>query len=55
MIYLDTHVLVWLYASADKKLSPAACVAIEAAKELRISPMVLLEIDFLHESLLQNS
>jgi len=49
MIYLDTHVLVWLYASTDKKLSPAACAAIEAEKELRISPMVLLEIDFLHE------
>lgn len=49
MIYLDTHVLVWLYASADKKISPAAATAIEEDDELNISPMVLLEIDFLHE------
>jgi len=49
MIYLDTHVPIWLYASAKKNISPAACVAIEAEKDLRISPMVLLEIDFLHE------
>ena len=49
MIYLDTHVLVWLYASAGKKISSRASTAIEAENELRISPMVLLEIDFLHE------
>lgn len=49
MIYLDTHVLVWLYASAGKKISPLASTAIEAEQDLRISPMVLLEIDFLHE------
>lgn len=49
MIYLDTHVPIWLYASAEKNISPAACVAIEAEKDLRISPMVLLEINFLHE------
>ena len=49
MIYLDTHVLVWLYASASTKISPAAYTAIEATDDLRISPMVLLEIDFLHE------
>jgi len=49
MIYLDTHVPIWLYASVKKKISPAACATIEAAKDLRISPMVLLEIDFLHE------
>jgi len=47
--YLDTHVLVWLYASACKKLSPAASQAIEHSDHLRISPMVLLEIDFLYE------
>jgi PIN domain nuclease of toxin-antitoxin system len=49
MIYLDTHVPVWLYASGGKKISPAARAAIDEAKDLRISPMVLLEIDFLHE------
>lgn len=49
MTYLDTHVLVWLYASADTKISATAGEAIENATDLRISPMVLLEIDFLHE------
>jgi len=49
MIYLDTHVLIWLYAFAGSKISPAASAAIEANDDLRISPMVLLEMDFLHE------
>ncbi len=49
MIYLDTHVLVWLYASAGKKISPTASEVIEHATDLLISPMTLLEIDFLHE------
>jgi len=49
VIYLDTHVLIWLYASVSKSISPAAYAAIEAAEDMRVSPMVLLEIDFLHE------
>jgi len=49
MIYLDTHVPVWLYASGGKNLSAEACAAIESEKDLRISPMVLLEMDFLYE------
>jgi len=49
VIYLDTHVLVWLYASGGKSISPAAYTAIEAAEDMRVSPMVLLEVDFLHE------
>jgi len=49
VIYLDTHVLIWLYASVTKRISPVASLAIETADELRISPMVLLEMDFLHE------
>jgi len=49
MIYLDTHVVIWLYASVSKSISPAAYMAIEAADDLRVSPMVLLEMDFLHE------
>jgi len=49
VIYLDTHVLIWLYTSVRKSISPAAYAAIEASEDLRISPMVLLEIDFLYE------
>jgi len=49
VIYLDTHVLVWLYASGSKCISDAAYAAIEVAEDMRVSPMVLLELDFLHE------
>ena len=49
MIYLDTHVAVWLYAFGAKKLSKRASVLIERSSKLLISPMVLLELEFLHE------
>ncbi len=48
MIYLDTHVVVWLY-SGDIHLFPdAACRLIED-NNLTISPMVLLELQYLFE------
>jgi len=47
--YLDTHVVLWLFARAGEGLSPAARRSIEDAVELRISPMVLLELDLLCE------
>jgi PIN domain nuclease of toxin-antitoxin system len=46
--YLDTQVVVWLSEGRIEKLSPAAAAAIEDA-ELVISPMVLLELEYLHE------
>ena len=49
MIYLDTHVVVWLYAGEVGRLSAKARAAIEA-QELRISPMVLLELEYLRET-----
>lgn len=49
MIYLDTHVVLWLYADRGKRLSEEARKLIEDAKDILISPMVLLEMDFLHE------
>ena len=49
MIYLDTHVVLWLYARRGKGLSERACQLIEGAINLFISPMVLLELDFLNE------
>ena len=48
MIYLDTHVVVWLYAGKIKKLSEQAKELINA-HELFISPLVRLELQYLFE------
>ncbi|MGL5808353.1 MAG: type II toxin-antitoxin system VapC family toxin [Nocardioides sp.] len=47
-VRLDTHVVAWLYAGSTDKLSPAAIEAVESAV-LTISPMVELELTYLHE------
>jgi hypothetical protein len=47
LTYLDTHVAVWL-CSGDVPFSAAALKQIESA-ELRMSPMVLFEMQILHE------
>ena len=50
MIYLDTHVVFWLYADgADAPLSAPARDALRAADDIRISPMVRLELQYLFE------
>lgn len=48
VIRLDTHVVVWLYTGETEQLSPAAAAAIEQ-HELVVSPMVQLELSYLHE------
>lgn len=48
LVYLDTHVVVWLYDALTDRLSEAAAVAIEE-NELVVSWMVELELQFLHE------
>jgi len=48
VIYLDTHVVVWLYAALTDKLSNKAIEAIET-NQLFISPMVQLELQYLKE------
>ncbi len=48
MIRLDTHVVVWLYTGEIERLSDGAVEALEA-EELIVSPMVQLELTFLHE------
>lgn len=48
-LYLDTHVLVWLYQDAATRLTPRGAEAIEAAEYLLISPIVELELAYLHE------
>ncbi len=48
-IYLDTHILVWLYQDGAARLTAPAVRAIEEAELLLISPMVELELTYLHE------
>ena len=49
MIYIDTHVVLWLYQRRGEGLSEKARHSIEYEPEILISPMVLLELDYLHE------
>ena len=50
MIYLDTHVVVWLYAGRGENLSNRALQLIEESATVLVSPMVLLELEYLHET-----
>ena len=49
MIYLDTHVVVWLYAGRTE-LIPTTAKALIDANDLLISPAVGLELQYLYES-----
>ena len=49
MIYLDTHVVVWLCEARMDKLTPQGIAALEA-EDLAISPMVVLELAYLYET-----
>ena len=46
-LYLDTHVVVWLYEGRIKKLSQEARRRIERAETLLVSPMVEVELTYL--------
>lgn len=48
MIYLDTHVVVWFYAN-DKRRFSESLQALMNAHEWTISPIVRLELQYLHE------
>lgn len=48
MIYLDTHVLVWLYAGRWD-LVPQTTRDVLNTHDLKISPMVRLELQYLYE------
>jgi PIN domain nuclease of toxin-antitoxin system len=48
LIYLDTHVVVWLYAGLTDKFSESARELINE-QDLYISPMVRLELQYLFE------
>lgn len=49
LIYLDTHVVAWLYGGEDERLSRTALDALREIPEIRISPMVRLELQYLYE------
>jgi PIN domain nuclease of toxin-antitoxin system len=48
LIYLDTHVVVWLYGGNREQLSPVAIDLIRN-NDLFVSPVVLLELTYLNE------
>lgn len=48
-LYLDTHILVWLYQDGAARLTPLGVRAIEGAEQMLISPMVELELTYLNE------
>ncbi len=48
VIRLDSHVVVWLYTGEVERLSPVAIEALES-HDLVVSPMVQLELTYLHE------
>jgi PIN domain nuclease of toxin-antitoxin system len=48
LIYLDTHVVIWLYGDTVNKLSPLAENLI-SENDIYISPMVRLELQYLYE------
>lgn len=49
LIYVDTHAVVWLYSGQIELFPPEAVHALEE-DELLISPLVLLEIEYLRET-----
>jgi len=48
LLYLDTHIVVWFYANDKQRFSPAM-QALMNQHEWVISPMVRLELHYLHE------
>ena len=48
-LYLDTHVLVWLYQDGAARLTATGTQLIETADRLLISPIVELELAYLFE------
>lgn len=47
--YLDTAVAVWLAQGSLDRISPAALEHLRGAADCRMSPAVLLELEFLYE------
>ncbi len=48
VVHLDTHIVCWLYEGRTELLTAAAMSALESGL-LQVSPMVQLELTYLHE------
>ena len=48
-VYLDTNVAVWLAQGSLNRISPKAQKAIQTATNLLLSPIVLVELEYLYE------
>ncbi len=48
MVFLDTHIVVWMYQKSLNLLTPQAKKAMEE-NDLFISPIVALELEYLYE------
>jgi PIN domain nuclease of toxin-antitoxin system len=49
VIHLDTQVALWLYYRLDRQISRAAKAQLARARDLRLSPLVVVEIEILIE------
>ena len=49
VVYLDTHIAVWCADAETRRLSRKAKAAIDGARCIRVSPFVLLELEYLYE------
>ncbi len=50
MIFIDTHVALWIFEQNDQMLSATVKDLLEkAAGNIYVSPMVILELEYLHE------
>ena len=48
-VYLDTHVVIWVYEGDGQKVSARASRALDTS-ELLVSAAVVLELEMLHET-----
>lgn len=48
-IFLDTHVVIWLYEGNIEKFSPKVKKLVDTTERLLFSPIVKLELFFLYE------
>jgi PIN domain nuclease of toxin-antitoxin system len=49
LIFIDTHVVAWLFAEGPSALVDPSRRLIEETDDIRISPMVRLELQYLYE------
>ncbi len=48
MVFIDTHIAVWLYSGSVERLSKKGTAALES-NDIFISPVAVLEMEYLHE------